>query len=58
LKVKKAGGVKITFQTPPKHLDEKMIFNILRDYKILNAEVLVRDENGRLHPIIFLVITD
>jgi len=56
--VKKAGGVKITFQTPPKHLDEKMIFNILRDYKILNAEVLVRDENGRLHPIIFLVITD
>lgn len=51
--MKKAGGVKITFQTPPKHLDEKMIFNILRDYKILNAEVLVRDENGRLHPIIF-----
>lgn len=58
MKVKKAGGVKITFQTPPKHLDEKMIFNILRDYKILNAEVLVRDENGRLHPIIFFVITD
>ena len=47
LKVKKAGGMKITFQSPPKSLNEKMIFNILRDYKILNCEVLVRDENGR-----------
>lgn len=46
LKVKKAGGMKITFQTPPKSLDEKMLYNVLRDYKILNCEVLVRDENG------------
>lgn len=45
--------MKITFQTPPKILDEKMLFNVLRDYKILNCEVLVRDENGTLpsfHP--------
>lgn len=48
LKVKKAGGMKITFQTPPKSLDEKMLYNILRDYRILNCEVLVRDENGEL----------
>lgn len=47
LKVKKAGGMKITFQSPPKILDEKIIFNVLRDYKILNCEVLVRDEYGR-----------
>lgn len=46
LKQKKAGGMKITFQTPPKNLDEKMLYNILRDYKMLNCEVLVRDENG------------
>lgn len=47
MKHKKAGGMKITFQTPPKNgLDEKMLYNILRDYKILNCEVLVRDENG------------
>lgn len=46
LKAKKAGGMKITFQTPPKNLDEKIIYNVLRDYKILNCEVLVRDENG------------
>ena len=38
--------MKITFQAPPKHLDEKMLYNILRDYKMLNCEVLVRDENG------------
>lgn len=38
--------MKITFQTPPKYLDEKMIFNVLRDYKMLNCEVLVRDEYG------------
>lgn len=46
LKPKKAGGMKITFSAPPKKLDEKMLYNILRDYKILNCEVLVRDENG------------
>ena len=46
LKQKKAGGMKITFQSPPKTLDEKMLYNILRDYKMLNCEVLVRDENG------------
>jgi ribosome-interacting GTPase 1 len=38
--------MKITFQTPPKILDEKILYNVLRDYKILNCEVLVRDENG------------
>jgi len=47
LKPKKAGGMKITFQAPPKNLDEKMLYNILRDYKMLNCEVLVRDENGK-----------
>lgn len=46
LKPKKAGGMKITFQTPPKNLDEKMIANVLKDYKMLNCEVLVRDEYG------------
>ena len=48
LKQKKAGGMKITFSAPPKYLDEKMLYNILRDYRMLNCEVLVRDENGIL----------
>ena len=47
MKPKKAGGMKITFQAIPKYLDEKMLYNILRDYKMLNCEVLVRDENGK-----------
>ena len=38
--------MKINFMQPPKYLDEKMVFNIMRDYKMLNCEVLVRDENG------------
>lgn len=38
--------MKITFQSPPKNVDEKMLYNILRDYKMLNCEVLVRDENS------------
>lgn len=46
LKPKAAGGVKITFQAQPKNLDQKMLYNILKDYRILNAEVLIRDENG------------
>lgn len=48
LKQKKAGGMKITFQSPPKSLDEKMLQNILKDYKMLNCDVLIRDENGSL----------
>lgn len=41
--------MKITFQTPPKNIDEKMISNILRDYKLLNCEVLIRDEDGMIN---------
>ncbi|CCX12566.1 Similar to Ribosome-interacting GTPase 2; acc. no. P53295 [Pyronema omphalodes CBS 100304] len=56
LKVKKTGGMKITFMSPPKNLDEKMIYNILRDYKILNCEVLVRDENCTVDDFIDVIM--
>lgn len=36
--------MKINFASPPKYLDEKMLYNILKDYKILNCEVLIRDD--------------
>ncbi|KAI5803757.1 GTP binding protein Gtp1 [Geopyxis carbonaria] len=55
LKVKKAGGMKIAFTSPPTQLDEKMIYNILRDYKILNAEVLVRDEHATVDEFIDVI---
>lgn len=58
LKVKKAGGMKITFQSPPKRMDEKMIYNILRDYKILNCEVLVRDEYATVDDLIDVIMKD
>lgn len=58
LKAKKAGGMKITFQNPPKYLDEKMLYNILRDYKMLNCEVLVRDENATVDDFIDVIMKD
>ncbi|KAI4260274.1 MAG: hypothetical protein LQ352_000396 [Teloschistes flavicans] len=58
LKAKKAGGMKITFQSPPKNLDEKMLYNILRDYKILNCEVLVRDESATVDDFIDVIMKD
>ncbi|EPS42276.1 hypothetical protein H072_3740 [Dactylellina haptotyla CBS 200.50] len=56
LKPKKSGGMKINFMSPPKHLDEKMIYNILRDYKMLNAEVLIRDENATVDDFIDVIM--
>lgn len=44
--------MKINFQAPPKNLDEKMVYNILRDYKMLNAEVLFRDDEGKIRAAI------
>lgn len=58
LKPKKAGGMKITFQSPPKALDEKMISNILRDYKLLNCEVLVRDDEATVDELIDVIMKD
>ena len=58
LKIKKAGGMKITFQSPPKRLDEKMLYNILRDYKILNCEVLVRDDDATVDDFIDVIMKD
>ncbi|KAF4632128.1 hypothetical protein G7Y89_g5999 [Cudoniella acicularis] len=58
LKPKTAGGMKITFQTPPKNIDQKMVYNILRDYKILNCEVLVRDENVTVDDFIDVIMKD
>ncbi|KAL8764221.1 MAG: hypothetical protein Q9184_000190 [Pyrenodesmia sp. 2 TL-2023] len=58
LKAKKAGGMKITFQSPPKNLDEKMLYNILRDYKMLNCEVLVRDEYATVDDFIDVIMKD
>jgi ribosome-interacting GTPase 1 len=43
-KVKKAGGIKFTATCKLTFLNEKMVMNILHDYKIHNADVLVRED--------------
>lgn len=50
--------MKITFQQPPRNLDEKMVSSILRDYKLLNCEVLVRDEAATVDDLIDVVMRD
>ncbi|KAF2669379.1 GTP-binding protein [Microthyrium microscopicum] len=58
LKAKKAGGMKISFASPPNILDEKMVYNILKDYKMLNCEVLFRDENATVDDLIDVIMKD
>jgi len=50
--------MKISFASPPKNLDEKMVYNILRDYKMLNAEVLIRDDNANVDDLIDVIMKD
>ncbi|KAK8038169.1 hypothetical protein PG994_014936 [Apiospora phragmitis] len=58
LKPKKAGGMKINFQSTPKNLDEKMVYNILKDYKMLNCEVLIRDDEATVDDLIDVIMKD
>lgn len=55
LKMKKTGGVKVNSLTTPKYLDEKMVSAILKDYKIHNADVLIRDENVTMDDFIDII---
>lgn len=50
--------MKITFASPPKYIDEKMVYNILRDYKMLNCEVLVRDDSVTVDDFIDVIMKD
>ncbi|CAN6627570.1 ribosome-interacting GTPase 2 [Trichomonascus vanleenenianus] len=54
-KIKKAGGLKFNATSPPKYLDEKMVANILRDYKIHNADVLIRDDEVTVEDFIDVI---
>lgn len=54
-KIKKTGGVKMNLTTPPKYLDEKIVTAVLKDYKIHNADVLIRDENVTIDDFIDII---
>ena len=43
-KQQKAGGIKFTSTCALTRMDEKLVHNILHEYKIFNAEVLVRED--------------
>ena len=55
IRIKKTGGVKMNSITPPKHLDEKIVAALLKDYKIHNADVLIRDENVTIDDFIDVI---
>lgn len=52
IKPKLTGGVKVTFVQPPQHLDEKMVAGLLREYKVLNADVFIRDAAATMDDLI------
>lgn len=43
-KVKQGGGIAFTATCKTTHLNAQMVYQILHDYKIHNAEVLVRED--------------
>lgn len=58
-KPKETGGVKVTFASPPKgSLTEAAVKLLLKDYKVHNADVLVRDENASIDDFIDVINAD
>lgn len=55
LKIKKTGGVKLNSINPPKHLNEKIVAGLLKDYKIHSADVLIKDENVTIDDFIDII---
>ncbi|KAI8092553.1 developmentally-regulated GTP-binding protein 2 [Halteromyces radiatus] len=43
-KVKKAGGISFNATVKLTYLDQKMVHNILHDYKIFNADIVIRED--------------
>lgn len=55
-KKKETGGIKVTFTSPPKNnLTEETIKLLLKDYRIHNADVLVRDETCTVDDFIDII---
>ena len=55
LKIKLTGGVRLNLINPPKHLNEKVVLGLLKEYKIHNADVLIRDENVTIDDFIDII---
>lgn len=57
-KIKKTGGIKFNSMSPPKYLDEKMVTNLLKDVKIHNADILIRDDSVTVDDFIDVMNAD
>lgn len=55
LKLKLTGGIRLNLINPPKHLNEKVVLGLLKEYKIHNADVLIRDENVTIDDFIDVI---
>ncbi|CAN3354711.1 ribosome-interacting GTPase 2 [Diutina catenulata] len=55
LKLKSTGGIRLNSINPPKHLNEKVVSGLLKEYKIHNADVLIRDENVTIDDFIDVI---
>lgn len=55
LTLKQTGGIRVTYMQQPGNLDDKMITSILKDYKILNADVLIRDPDVSVEDFIDVI---
>uniref|UniRef100_A0A1I8IRI6 TGS domain-containing protein n=1 Tax=Macrostomum lignano TaxID=282301 RepID=A0A1I8IRI6_9PLAT len=43
-KQQKTGGLKFTHQVPLTHMNEKLVYTILHEYKIFNADIIFRED--------------
>lgn len=55
LTIKQTGGIKVTYASPPKYLDDKLVSSLLREYRVLNADILVRDPNTTVDDFIDVI---
>lgn len=55
VKMKKTGGVRLSAMSTPKYLDERIVSAVLKDYKIHNADVIVRDEDATIDDFIDVI---
>jgi uncharacterized protein len=44
LKRKKTGGISFNSTIPLTHMDEKMVYRIMQEYKIHNADILFKED--------------
>ncbi|ANZ76312.1 BA75_03382T0 [Komagataella pastoris] len=54
-KLKQNGGIKFSSTNPPRYLNEKLCQAILRDYRIHNADILIRDDSCTVEDFIDVI---